>query len=153
MTSNPIVDGGSGRLDLTAAETALAVLRKASARAVDELGGAVPADQQRALLIIDEAGGSLDLRRFATELTSSLSAAGKLCGRMEAAGLLVAGRAAEGLPEMVLSVTGSGRRLASWIRDRQRMALGRVLGSMRTQARDALMYGLSELAATAQKPD
>jgi hypothetical protein len=49
-------------------------------------------------------------------------------------------------------LTGAGRRLARWTRDRQRAALSDVVNSMRPQARDALVYGLGELAAAAQMP-
>jgi hypothetical protein len=49
----------SGQLDMVPVEIAVAVLRKTCDRAIDELGGAVPGAQLRALLVIDDAGGSL----------------------------------------------------------------------------------------------
>ena len=54
-----------------------------------------------------------------------------------------------GAPCCVL--TDSGTRLARWIKDRQRMALSKVVYSMRPDARDALIHGLRELAAVASK--
>jgi DNA-binding MarR family transcriptional regulator len=141
---------GSGQLDMAPVETAVAVLRKACDKAIDELGGAVPGAQLRALLIIDDAGGSLDLYQLAAKLAASMSATGRVCDRMMAAGLLVARGAAsgQGSPRPVL--TGSGSRLASWTRDRQRAALSEVLNSMRPQARQTLVHGLTELAAAHQ---
>ena len=47
-------------------------------------------------------------------------------------------------------LTGSGKRLARWIRDRQRAALSDVVNSLCPQARDALVYGLGELATAAR---
>lgn len=69
-------------------EIGLAVLRKACDEAVDKLGGAVPGVQLRALLIFDDAGGSLDMRQLAAELTTSSAAASKVCDRMQEAGLM-----------------------------------------------------------------
>ena len=117
-----------------------------------KLGGAVPGVQLRALLIFDDAGGSLDTRRLAAELTTSMAAAGNVCDRMQEAGLVTVEDIAtsRGAPCWVL--TDSGTRLARWIKDRQRMALSKVVYSMRPDARDALIHGLRELATVAPKP-
>jgi DNA-binding MarR family transcriptional regulator len=140
----------SGQLAMAPVETAVAVLRKACEKAIDELGGAVPGAQLRALLVIDDAGGSLDLSRLAAGLAASVSATGRVCDRMRAAGLLVTKGAASGQGSPCPVLTSSGRRLADWIRDRQRAALSEVLNAMRPQARQTLMQGLTELAATHQ---
>jgi DNA-binding MarR family transcriptional regulator len=128
-------------------ETAVAVLRNAGDKAIDELGSAVPGAQLRALLIIDDGGGSVDLYQLAAELATSVSVTGRLCDRMMAAGLLVTGAAANGSGRSCPVLTTSGHRLASWIRDRQRAALSEVLNSMRPPARQALVHGLTGLAA------
>ena len=150
--SNETALSGSDQLDMAPVETAVAILRKTCEKAVDELGGAVPGVQLRALLVFDEAGGSLDLRRLAAELTASVSATSGVCDRMEEAGLLTVGDAASSRAGSRCTLTGSGRRLARWIRDRQRAALSDLVNSMGPQARDALVYGLGELAAAAQNP-
>ena len=117
-------------LDMTQVEMGLAVLRKACDQAVEKLGGAVPGVQLRALLIFDDAGGSLDTRQLAAQLSTSVTAAGKVCDRMQEAGLVtVEDIATRGAPCRVL--TDSGTRLAGWIKDRQRMALSKVVYSMR----------------------
>lgn len=149
MSSDLAPGDSGGRMDMAPLEAGFAILRTACDRAVDELGCAVPGAQQRALLIIDDADGSLDLRSLAAELAASPSAAGRLCDRMEAAGLLTTGRASASGAKPSYALTGSGRRLAGWIRHRQRMALSRVLDSLPPEARDALVHGLMELAASA----
>jgi DNA-binding MarR family transcriptional regulator len=150
--SNEILAGSDGdELDMTQVEMGLAVLRKACDQAVDKLGSAVPGIQLRALLIFDDAGGSLDTRGLAAQLTTSMAAAGHVCDRMQEAGLVTVEDIAtsRGAPCCVL--TDSGTRLARWIKDRQRMALSKVVYSMRPDARDALIHGLRELAAVAPK--
>jgi hypothetical protein len=57
---------GSDQLDMAPVETGVAILRKTCEKALDDLGGAVPGVQLRALLVFDDAGGSLDLRRLDT---------------------------------------------------------------------------------------
>ena len=150
--SNETTLNGSGQLDMGPVETAVAILRKTCENAVDELGGAVPGVQLRALLVFDDAGGSLELRRLAAELAASVSATSGVCDRMHEAGLLTVGDAASSRVGPRCTLTGSGRRLAGWIKDRQRAALSDLVNSMDPQARDALVYGLGELAATALKP-
>ena len=145
MSSEPQV--ASDELVMTQLEMGLAVLRKACDQAVDKLGGAVPGVQLRALLIFDDAGGSLDTRQLAAELTISGAAASKVCDRMQEAGLMtVEDTSSQGALRCVL--TDSGIRLARWVKDQQRIALSKVVYSMRPSARDALIHGLRELAAT-----
>jgi DNA-binding MarR family transcriptional regulator len=152
MSSDTVMSSRSDQLDMGLVEAALAVLRRACDKAIDELGGAVPQVQLRALLVIDDAGGGLDLHRLAAELTASVSAMSRVCDRMQAAGLLTTEVAASSQAGARCVLTGSGRRLARWVTDRQRGAVRDVLSTMRPQARDALVHGLSELGAAAQKP-
>lgn len=149
--SNETTSSASDQLDMAPVQTAVAILRKTCEKAVDELGGAVPGVQLRALLVFHDAGGSLNLRPLAAELTASVSATSGVCDRMQQAGLLTVQDDTSGAgPRCTL--TGSGRRLARWIKDRQRAALRDLVNSMGPQARDALVYGLGELAAATPKP-
>ena len=68
---------------------------------------------------------------------------------MQQAGLVTVDDIAtsRGTPCCVL--TDSGVRLARWIKDRQRIALSKLVYSMRPDARNALIHGLTELAALA----
>jgi DNA-binding MarR family transcriptional regulator len=113
--------------------------------AIEELGGAVPASQLRALLIIDDSG-VLPPSQLAAALGTSLSVARTLCDRMAAAGLLRCELAAGTRREITLAATAAGQRLASWIRGRRRAVLARELGSMSADGRRALARGLGELA-------
>jgi DNA-binding MarR family transcriptional regulator len=146
MERDMIHGSGDNRLDVESAEAGLATLLEICEIAVEDLGCAVPVAQVRALLILDRAG-SLNLDRLARALGVSASAAGRLCDRMEAAGLLTCGRAAASRREIVLLVTGSGRQLAGWVRGQRRAVVGQVLRSMSPDGRQALARGLRELAA------
>ena len=152
MSSDTAVSGGSEQLDIAPVETALAVLCQACHEAISELGGTVPGVQLRALLIIDEAGGSLDLHQLAAGLTTSVPATSRVRDRMQAAGLLAPGGSASSPAAQSCVLTCSGDRLARWVRNRQRTAVSEVLDSMPPQARDALVHGLRELAAAAPRP-
>ena len=134
-----------GQLDVVSAETGLAVLIEACERAVEGLDPDVPPAQMRALLTIDHAG-SLNLSRLAGALGTTPSAASRLCDRMQAAGLVTRDRAAS-RREIVLLPTESGRQLAEWVRSRRRSALRDVMETMSPGSREALVQGLSELAA------
>ena len=120
-------------------------------RAVEELGGTVPAAQLRALLIIDDSG-VLPPGRLAAALGISLSGAGRLYDRMTAAGLLRCEPAAGTRPEVTLAATEAGHRLAGWIRGRRRAVLARALGSMSADGRQGLVRGLGELAVSQGMP-
>lgn len=135
-----------GQLDLGSAGIGLAVLLQASERAVEQLGVTYPSAQVRALLIVDRAG-SMNLTRLAEALRATASAASRLCDRMQAAGLLTRDRAASSRREIVLVPTESGRQLAQSVRDSHRAALRTVLASLSQDGQEALVRGLSELAA------
>ena len=137
--------GSDGPLDVSSAETGLAVLLESCEKAVEDLGSSVPPAQLRALLIIGRTG-SLNLSMLAGALGASASAASRLCDRMQAAGLLTRGRAAASRREIVLLPTETGRKLADWVRSRRRAVLGDVLQAMSPGGRDALVRGLRELA-------
>jgi DNA-binding MarR family transcriptional regulator len=113
---------GDRQLEVDSVERGLTALLEACERAVEGIGSSVPSVQLRALLIIDRAG-ALNLNRLALGLGASASASSRLCDRMAAAGLLTRERAAGSRREIVLVLTESGRRLASWVREQRRAAL------------------------------
>jgi DNA-binding MarR family transcriptional regulator len=137
--------GGACGPDVVLAEAEFTRLWASWERAVEELGGTVPAGQLRALLIIDDSG-VLPPGRLAAALGISLSGAGRLCDRMAAAGLLRCESAAGTRPEVTLAATAAGQRLACWIRGRRRAVLAHALGSMSAEGHQALVRGLGELA-------
>jgi DNA-binding MarR family transcriptional regulator len=135
-----------GQLDLGSAGVGLAVLLEASERAAEQVGVTYPSAQVRALLIVDRAG-SMNLTRLAEKLRATASAASRLCDRMQAAGLLTRDRAVSSRREIVLVPTESGRQLAQSVRESHRAALRSVLQSLSPEGQEALISGLSELAA------
>ena len=136
--------GDSGR-DVAFVEAELTRVWARWERALAELGGTVPACQLRALLIIDDSG-ALPPGRLAAALGISPSRARRLADRMATAGLLRWVSAPSARLEITLAVTGAGRRLAGWIRERRRAVLAYELGHMSADGRQALARGLSELA-------
>ena len=129
--------------DLQRAEAGLAVLLEAWQRAIEELGTMLPPAQVRALLAID-AADDLNVTGLARVLGTSPSATSRLCDRLVAAGLLARVPAAS-RREILLRLTESGQRLATWIRDQQRAALARVLETISPDGRADLARGLSDL--------
>lgn len=144
-------DGGDCGPDAVFVEAEFTRLWGRLERAVDELGGTVPASQLRALLIIDDSG-VLPPSRLAAALGISQSGASRLCDRMAAAGLLRSELAAGTRREITLAATAAGHRLAGWIRGRRRAVIARELGAMSAAGRQALARGLSELAVRQVMP-
>lgn len=130
--------------DLARAEAGLSALLEAWQRAIEDLGAMVPPAQVRALLII-EAADDLNVSGLARLLGASPSATSRLCDRLAAAGLLARLPAAASRREILLQLTGSGQRLAGWIREQQRAALIRVLAEISPEGRADLARGLTEV--------
>jgi DNA-binding MarR family transcriptional regulator len=139
-------DGGASGRDVAFVEAKLTRVWARWERALSELGGTVPACELRALLIIDDSG-ALPPGRLAAALGISPSGANRLGNHMAAAGLLKWESAPGARLGVALAVTGAGRRLAEWIRERRRAVLARELRCMSADGRQALARGLSELAS------
>ena len=135
---------GVAPADLDRAEAGLSVLLEAWQRAIEDLGAMIPPGQVRALLIIDDAD-ELNVTGLARLLGASPSATSRLCDRLAAAGLLARVPAAASRREILLQLTGSGRRLAAWIREQRQAALLRVLEAISPDGRADLARGLSEV--------
>ena len=135
---------GVAPADLDRAEAGLSALLEAWQRAIEELGAMVPPAQVRALLII-EATDDLNVTGLARLLGTSPSATSRLCDRLAAAGLLARLPAAASRREILLQLTGSGQRLAVWVREQRRQALIQVLEQISPDGRADLVRGLSEL--------
>jgi DNA-binding MarR family transcriptional regulator len=72
--------------------------------------------------------------------------------RMQLAGLLTRDRAAASRREILLLPTEAGRRLADWVRQRRRAAVGGLLSGMTADGAQALMRGLAELGLLVTRP-
>jgi MarR family len=100
---------GAGQ-DVTSMEAALTRVWARWERAIEQLGGAVPATHLRALLIIDDSGPLLP-GQLALALGTSVSGASRLSDRMTAAGLLGSELAVGSPLEIRLAITKAGQ---SW---------------------------------------
>ena len=136
--------GGDGQLAGDAEEAGFAVLLEIWQSALAELAHEVSPEQLRILLIVDSAGG-LSLGRLAGALGVSGPAAGTICDRMEAAGLL---RRRGCGSEITVALTVPGRRLMVRIREERRAVLDHVIQSLSPAGREALTRALSEFAAS-----
>jgi DNA-binding MarR family transcriptional regulator len=137
-------EAGDDRSDAASVEADITRLWARWESAIAELGGAIPASQQRALLIVDDCG-TLSPTRLAAALGTALPGITSMCDRMVAAGLLRCEQAAGTCREITLGTTAAGQRLARWIRGRRRAVLAHDLGSMSADGRRALARGLGEL--------
>jgi DNA-binding MarR family transcriptional regulator len=151
MGSEMIRPEGTGQLDVSSAECGLSVLLEACDRAVEDVGPNVPPVQMRALLVVDQANG-LNLNRLARALAASASAVSRLCDRMQESGLITRKTATASRREIIVVPTESGRKLASWIRQRRQAAISRLFDQMSSDGRQALARGLGELAAAGLSP-
>jgi DNA-binding MarR family transcriptional regulator len=106
--------------------------------------------QLNALLVIEQSEG-VNLGGLAAELTMLLSSASRLCDRLVASGLVerVPGQADR--REIAIYLTSSSRTLLAELRTVRHGALGQVLERMSGGGRSALLRGLAEFAAAAER--
>ena len=108
--------------------------------------------QLSALLVVERAEG-INLRGLAGELKMLLSSASRLCDRLVASGMVerVPGRADR--REIALFLTPSSRQLLDELRLTRREMLATVLERMSATGRAALLRGLTEFSAAANRPE
>lgn len=106
----------------------------------------VPATQLRALFVLER--GPVNISNLATELGALVSSASRLCDRLEAGGLLLRDPGRD-RREVTVRLTAEGRELLERLRGRRREELGRVLASMSSPARAALLWGLTQFTEAA----
>jgi DNA-binding MarR family transcriptional regulator len=129
-----------------AAQALLAAWDAAREQATPRLSG----PQLSALLVVERAEG-INLRGLAGELKMLLSSASRLCDRLVASGMVerVPGRADR--REIALYLTPSSRQLLDELRLTRRELLSTVLERMSATGRAALIRGLTEFAAAADR--
>jgi DNA-binding MarR family transcriptional regulator len=130
-----------------AAQALLAAWDAAREQATPRLSG----PQLSALLVVERAEG-INLRGLAGELKMLLSSASRLCDRLVASGMVerVPGQADR--REIALYLTPSSRQLLDELRLTRREMLSTVLERMSATGRSALIRGLTEFAAAADRP-
>jgi DNA-binding MarR family transcriptional regulator len=129
-----------------AAPALLAAWDIARQRATPLLSG----PQLSALLVVEREEG-INLRRLAAQLRMILSSASRLCDRLVASGMVerVPGRADR--REIALYLTPASRQLLDNLRTTRRELLTNVLARMTPAGREALLSGLTEFAAVADR--
>jgi DNA-binding MarR family transcriptional regulator len=130
-----------------AAQALLSVWDAAREQATPRLS----APQLSALLVVERAEG-INLRRLAEELKMLLSSASRLTDRLVASGMVerVPGRVDR--REIAIYLTPSSRALLDELRRTRRAMLSARLERMSPTGRAALIRGLTEFAAVADKP-
>jgi DNA-binding MarR family transcriptional regulator len=120
-------------------------------RAQEGLGTRVSPSQLRALLVVDRLG-EVNVNGLAEELGAVASSASRLCDRLEAAGLVRRVVSARNRREVLVGLTGDGRRLVAELAERRRRDLAEVLVRMSPAGRASLLDGLRELRAAVRHP-
>jgi DNA-binding MarR family transcriptional regulator len=146
-SESPGLDG-----DLAVAEDALSALNQAWEAAIDATGSTVPPAQLRAVLAIATAA-PVSLTALARRLRASVSAASRLCDRLQQAGLIARDPSAPDRRGVLLSLTPAGASLAAWVREQRQASLAAILAGMTPAARRALIDGLCGLPAAAPGGD
>ncbi|MFI9803602.1 MarR family winged helix-turn-helix transcriptional regulator [Streptomyces sp. NPDC052301] len=134
---------GSGDPSVGAHEIADAVERLATlwSVAAQEAAVRLSPHQLRALRAV-EAAPEVNLTGLADRLDIGLPTASRLCDRLEAAGLLERALHPRNRREVLLTLTGQGRRVLKDVAHRRARALAEVLAAMAPAERSALIHGM-----------
>ncbi|MFC5754562.1 MarR family transcriptional regulator [Actinomadura rugatobispora] len=138
---------GQGAAESAAAlDEAAGTLMSVWARAHNGPDVPVPATQLRALFVLER--GPVNISSLATELGALVSSASRLCDRLEAGGLLLRDPGRD-RREVTVRLTTEGQALLDRLRVRRREELARVLATMSSPARAALLWGLAQFHESA----
>ncbi|QFG23511.1 MarR family transcriptional regulator [Actinomadura sp. WMMB 499] len=146
-TPSDAAPGERAAVDAAALDDAAAALMTVWSRAHSAPDVPVPATQLRALLVLEEQG-PVNVSSLADRLGALVSSASRLCDRLEASGLLMRDPGRD-RREVTLRLTADGEELLDRLRVRRREELARVLASMPTSARAALVWGLAQFTDAA----
>jgi DNA-binding MarR family transcriptional regulator len=113
-------------------------------------GVPVPATQLRVLFVVEESG-AINLSGLAHELGALLSSASRLCDRLEAAGLIVRESGLQSRREIAIRLSADGEALLERVRRQRQEQITNVLAKMPAGARQALLTGLTEFSAAADR--
>ncbi|WP_344586177.1 MarR family transcriptional regulator [Actinomadura vinacea] len=143
---------GHGAAESAAAlDEAAGTLMNVWARAHNAHDVPIPAAQLRALFVVER--GPVNISSLATELGALVSSASRLCDRLETGGFLLRDPGRD-RREVTVRLTAEGQALLDRLQVRRHEELARVLATMSSPARAALLWGLAQFheAATAS-PD
>jgi DNA-binding MarR family transcriptional regulator len=113
-------------------------------------GVPIPATQLRVLFVVEQ-HGAINLSGLANELGALLSSASRLCDRLEAAGLIVRESGQQSRREIAIRLSPDGEALLERVRQERQEQILKVLAQMPAGARQALLTGLREFSAVADR--
>lgn len=140
------LNAAAGRLrastdDVAAIHDAAEALAATWSRSYESAEGRISPSQLRALIAVDRAG-SLTVSQLADDLGAIVSSASRLCDRLVAAGYLQRDHSPHSKRQVLVRLTGDGRRLLDEIRTHRLGSLHAVLRRMAKSERQALLRGL-----------
>lgn len=137
--------------ELEAVLSVCRVLVAVSAQSIAAVEDVADLTQVRILVIV--AGrGSASLRTVAESAGIHISKASRVCDRMVGAGLLHRADDPNDRRQLVLSLTGEGRRVVRAVGARRRAEVARILSGMRPRRRADLVAALADFADAAGEP-
>ncbi|MER6300570.1 MarR family transcriptional regulator [Kitasatospora sp. NPDC001539] len=149
---HPSTSGGFDEAAAGEVPQAVAALVSLWRSALDRTAPQLSAYQFRALEAVEREEG-LNLTGLAGMLEVGTPACSRLCGRLEAAGLLERRAHPRRRREVVLAVTPEGRRTVREVTARRRDDLAAVFARLTPEDRAALVHGLRALfAVVAERP-
>lgn len=119
-------------------------------RAEDGADPRVPPSQLRVLTVLDRSG-PMNLSSLAKQLGAIPSSASRLCDRLVMTGLVERQVSPDSRREVILSLSGQGRRRLAGFAATRRADLAAVLELMTVSARAALRTGLEEFGDAAAR--
>lgn len=136
---------------VTALLTASRVLVGVSARSLAEVQDTVTVTQFRVLVVL-RSHGETRLNRLAERLAVSPSTALRTVDRLIAADLVTRHENAQDRREVVIDLTGQGRRLVDQVTERRRAAIREIVELMPQQQAVRLVDALTGFASAADEP-
>lgn len=127
------------------------VLVAVSAQSIAAVEAVADPTQVRILVIIASRGAA-SLGRVAEAAALHISKASRVCERMVRAGLLDRADDPHDRRQLVLSLTGEGRRVVRTVRARRQADISRILAQMPGRRRATLVAALSDFADAAGEP-
>jgi DNA-binding MarR family transcriptional regulator len=144
-------DDGVTDAELEAVQAACRVLVAISAQSLAVIDGVVDVAQFRALVVI-ASRESVSLRELAEATSLHLSTASRMCDRLVAKGLVIRVDDPANRRQLVLRLTGKGRRVIHDVARRRKAALKPLLARLPKGRRAQLVTSLRDLADAGGQP-
>jgi len=144
--------GGDTDELVTAFLTASRVLVGVSARSLTAVEGTVTVTQFRTLVVLDN-HDEINLNTLADLLSVTSSTAMRMIDRLLAAGVVTRRDNPGNRREVLLGLSGEGRRLVRLVTDKRRVEISRIVARMPGSRRTELVMALRAFAEAAHEPE